>query len=93
MQVQGTIQSISLAKKVTESFTKRDFTLTIDEDKQYPQTLQFELHNDRVDIIEAYDAGDQVMVDFNLKGRQFMKDGEQRTINTLACWKIQPLKK
>lgn len=93
MELIGTIKSISNVKQITESFRKRDFVITIDEEKKYPQTIQFELHNDRTDIIEAYNTGDKVIVDFNFKGRQFHKDGETRTVNTLACWKIQPLKK
>lgn len=94
MQIHGEITSINETDVITETFCKRDFVVTIDQNKPYPQTIKFELHNDRCDIIDAYKVGQEVSVDFELKGRQRTdKNGQLQTFNTLLAWKIQPINK
>lgn len=94
MQVHGLIDSIGTEEQVSEKFRKREFVLIIDHDKTYPQTILFELHQDKTDIIDAYKVGQIVSVDFNLKGRQWKdKNGDTKTFNSLVAWKIQPVNK
>lgn len=92
MQVHGQITTINLTEKVSERFSKREFVLTTDQSTPYPQTILFELQQDKCDIIDAYNVGQEVSVDFNLKGRQWTNpQGEVKTFNTLSAWKIQPV--
>lgn len=93
MQVHGTILSIGHTQQVSDKFSKREFVLTIDQDKPYTQTVQFELHQTSTDIIDAYREGQEVSVDFNLKGRQWNGPEGTKTFNTLVAWKIQPVNK
>lgn len=92
MQTTGIIKSIEKTEHVTERFSTRRFVLEIDYDKQYSQLIEFQLHNDRTDMIDAYTIGQTVAVDFELKGKQHTKEGETKTFNTLKVWKIQPAK-
>lgn len=92
MTITGEIKSIGQTQQITEKFSKREFVLLIDKEKPYPQTILFELNNDKCDIIDAYSVGQNVVVDFNLKGRQHTNNqGEVKTYNQLQAWKIQPL--
>ena len=92
MKVQGKLTTINLTQKVSERFQKRDFILTTEANTPYPQTILFELQQDRCDIIDAYNVGQDVEVDYNLKGRQWTDPmGEIKTFNTLVVWKIQPV--
>ena len=94
MQTTGTIKSISPIQQVSDKLSKREFVLETDTTTQHPQTILFELLNDRCDIIDAYKIGQEVSVEFNLKGRQWTnQQGEVKTFNQLAVWKIQPLNK
>lgn len=93
MQVHGIIRSISNPKQVTERLLARTFVVTIDHNKEYPQHIKFELHNDRCDLIESYEIDQEVSVDFNLRGREYDKEDETQNINTLLVWKIQPVNK
>jgi hypothetical protein len=84
----GLLKSIGDEQRISDKFTKREFVIETQE--QYPQFIQFELHQTRTDIIDAYKEGDNVVVSYNLKGRQFTNSmGELKTYNTLVAWKIQ----
>jgi single-strand DNA-binding protein len=86
----GTIKSIGDTIQVSEKFKKREFVIETEEN--YPQFILFELNQDRCDIIDAYQIGQKVTVEYNLKGRQWTNNqGEVKTFNTLQVWKIQPL--
>lgn len=94
MNITGTIKTINLTQQVSEKFSKREFVLETNTDTPYPQTILFELQQQSTDIIDAYEVGQEVTVEFNLKGRQWANDqGEVKTFNTLQCWKIQPINK
>lgn len=93
MEISGLIKSIGETVQVSDKFAKREFVLETEHDKPYPQTILFELHNDRCDMIDAYNEGQEVTVSFNLKGRQHNGNNGLKTYNTLVCWKIQPVNK
>jgi single-stranded DNA-binding protein len=88
MEILGTIKVIKPIQQVSATFQKREFVIETTE--QYPQTIQLELHGDRVDIIESFTEGQQVNVHINLRGRSWTNpQGEEKFFNTIVCWKIQ----
>lgn len=71
----------------TSNFKKRVFVLESSE--QYPQSIQLELHQDRVDLIDPYNLGDEVAVSINIRGKAYTKPLEPtKYFNTLVAWKI-----
>ena len=92
MQVHGEIKTIRNTELVSEKFAKREFVLIIDQNTPYPQTIQLELQQDKCDIIDAYNEGQQVSVDFAIRGREWTDNtGNVKVFNTLVAWKIQPV--
>lgn len=88
MEYQGTIVRIKPTTQVSEKFKKREFVVT-DGAASYPQNIQFELHQDRCDLIEPFKEGDQINIKFNLKGRDWAdKEGVIKTFNTLQAWAL-----
>ena len=88
MEILGTIKVIKPIQQVSATFQKREFVIETTE--QYPQTIQLELHGDRVDIIESFTEGQQVNVHINIRGREWVNpQGETKYFNTIVCWKIQ----
>ena len=74
-------------QQVTDKFSKRDFVIETQE--QYPQQIKFELHQDRVDLIDVYNLEEVIIVSFNLRGKSYTdKNGITQHINTLQAWKI-----
>lgn len=93
MQLHGSIHSIKQTQKVSDKFQKREFILVTEESTPYPQYVTFELQQDKCDIIDAYHSGQQISVDFNIRGRLWNGPEGEKAFNTLVCWKIQPVNK
>ena len=89
MEYKGTLIKKSDAVRVTEKFVKREFVVSDKEDK-YPQTIQFELTNERCKELDAVNEGDIININFSLRGREWKKPetGEVKYFNTLNAFKI-----
>lgn len=85
----GRLKRISEIQQVTDTFKKREFSIETDE--QYPQTIGFEIVQDKVNLIDGYNVGDLIEVFFNLRGREWRKDADSavRVFNSLHAWRIQ----
>lgn len=74
--------------QVTEKFKKREFVLT-DNHPSYPQKIIFQVTQNWCDIIDNIEAGEEVTVHFNLKGREWKNPkGEIKYFNTLDAFRI-----
>ena len=87
MKIQGTIESISDIKRVTEKFSKREMVIVTDD--LYPQTLMTEWPNESASIPEKYSAGDVVEVSINIRGRKWESpSGEVKYFTSLNGWAV-----
>lgn len=64
----------------------RKIKFVIETPGAYSQQLLFELHNDKTDIIAAYQEGDFVRVSFDIKGNRGI-EGQHYT--NLVAWRIE----
>jgi hypothetical protein len=78
------------AEQVTERFKKREFVIT-DEASQYPQEILFQLTQDKVEMLDEFNEGDVLKVNFNLRGRRWKspKTGETMFFNSLEAWRLE----
>lgn len=91
MTIQGKIHEIYPSKQIKDNFKKRDFVVEYSENTQYPQHLKFELIHDNCDLLDSFKVGDEVEINFNLRGRAWTnKQGETTYFNSLVAWKIEP---
>ena len=88
MQVTGRIKEVGKTTEVGSSgFKKRDLIVTTDE--QYPQHISVQFVQDKCDILDNYKTGDNVVVDINLRGREWTNpQGETVYFNTIQGWRI-----
>ena len=86
----GEIRAIMDTQQVTDSFRKREFALEI-EDGRYPQTVKFQLVQDKTELLDDFDVGQHVRVHFNLRGREYTRksDGAADYWTNLECWRIE----
>ena len=78
--------------KVSDKFRKRAFVLT-DNAQSYPQTILFQLTQDRCSLIENAKVGDEVTVHFLLKGREWKNpQGEIKFFNSLDVFGVETAK-
>jgi hypothetical protein len=85
----GRIHAIFDAKQVTERFRKREFVLELEPESRFPQFVQFQLTGDRCENLDGFSKGDEVTVEFSLRGREWTSPkGEVRFFNSLDVWEI-----
>lgn len=85
------IIKIKPLQQVTPTYKKVEFIVKLE--SQYPQEVQFEVSQDRADnFIKFNKEGQYVDIDYNLRGRSYLKEGEpeenRRWFNTLDAWKV-----
>ena len=89
MNVTGTIEKIKETMLVSDKFQKREFVVRHGENLDYQELSSFEFTQDKCDVLDSYKEGQEVEVEFNLKGRKWTDaKGETKYFNTLQAWKI-----
>jgi hypothetical protein len=87
--ITGTLKVKMEEQKVSERFRKRDFVIQ-ENSSQYPQLITFQLVQDRCNLIDNANVGDEIRVFFNLRGREWKSpQGETKYFNTIEAWKIE----
>ena len=89
--MKGKVKVVGSTVAITEKFSKREFVVT-DGSGVYPQDIQFQLTQDKCNLIDSLVIGDEVEVNFNLSGREWVNPkGESKFFNTLDVWKISKI--
>lgn len=88
MNITGKLKAKFDTQKVSEKFQKRDFVLTTDHTTPYPQQVSFQLTQDKVALLDNFNEGDKLTVDFNLRGREWNSPQGVKYFNTLEAWRI-----
>lgn len=83
-EASGTIKLINDTQTFASGFSKREFVITTEHDK-YPQDLKFEVVKDRCDMLDEYEVGQKVQLNFDIRGNEY----KDRYYVNLSCWKIQ----
>lgn len=92
MDIKGKVHEISQVITVSEKFKKRELILEYAENPTYPEFVKFEAVQDKVNLFDNINVGDQVELFFNLRGRAWTdKMGKTSYFNTLAVWRLTPL--
>ena len=89
MNISGKVKLINETKEYgSNGFRKREIVLTTQE--QYPQNILVEFIQDRTDLLNAFNIGDFVKIDINLRGREWTNDkGEIKYFNSIQGWRIE----
>lgn len=82
-EVEGKLHKVYDTEKKSESFRTREFVIEIP--GQYAQFIKFQLTQDKCDIIDAYKAGQQIKVYFDLRGRMW----QDKYFTNLQAWRIE----
>lgn len=90
MEATGKLHTIFETKQVSERFSKREFVVELADNPKYPQTVLFQLTGDRTTQLDDMRVGDQVRIEFSLRGREWRSpSGEVKYFNSLDVWKIE----
>jgi hypothetical protein len=73
------------------TFKSRKVWVIDDENADYPQTIEVEVAQDKVNLFNNFRPGQPLTVSINLRGREWTNpQGEVKVFNTLQCWKVTP---
>lgn len=79
------------ASKKQPAGSHEKVTFTGETLEKYPQKLQFELWDDKCDILKGYHTGDEAKVSFEIRGREWEGQNGKRIIMNLRAWKLERL--
>ena len=89
MEIQGKVIAIGETQQVTEKFKKRDLVIEYAENPTYPEYIKLEFHQDKCEKANELREGDDITVDFNLKGKPYTnREGVTTYYNSLVVWKF-----
>lgn len=88
-QLKGKLKVLKDTQQITDSFSKREFVVT-DDSSQYPQDILFQATQDRCSLLDGFQVGTEVSVNFNVRGREWTSpQGEVKYFNSLDAWRIE----
>lgn len=93
-EARGVIHSIDETRQYGQNgFTKREFVIKLSgegENPDYPNYVALELIKDKCALMDQYQPGDEVMVQFNLSGRLWNAPGKpEKCFTSLQAWRVQ----
>lgn len=80
------------AQQVNERFKKREFVMELSEEingNVYTNYAKMQLVQNKCDILDRFNVGDDIKVSFNIKGNRWEKDGKVNFITNLDAWRIE----
>jgi hypothetical protein len=89
MEVTGVLKVKFDTQKVSDRFQKREFVLTTEGNTPYPQHVSFQLTQDKCNLLDQYNVGDEMKIQFNLRGREWNGPQGVKYFNTLEAWRIE----
>jgi len=91
MEIQGRIKVVGETKEFgNNGFRKRELVVTTEE--QYPQHILVEFVQDKTNLLDQYQVGQQVKVSINIRGREWVNpQGETKYFNSIQGWRIENL--
>ncbi|MBT3443565.1 MAG: DUF3127 domain-containing protein [Flavobacteriaceae bacterium] len=91
MEVSGKIKWLDETKTYgNNGFRKREVVVTTEE--QFPQHILVEFIQDKCDLLNAFQMGQNVKIGINLRGREWINpQGETKYFNSVQGWRIEAL--
>ncbi|OBX24231.1 MULTISPECIES: DUF3127 domain-containing protein [Bizionia] len=91
MEITGKIKVLNDTQSIGDKgFRKREVVITTEE--QYPQHILVEFIQDKCDLLDNYRLGQDVKIDLNLRGREWVNpEGVYKYFNAIQGWRIELL--
>lgn len=88
MEISGRIKKIFDEQTFGSGFRKKEIVITTQE--QYPQDILIEFTQDKIDLLKPLNAGDEVKISINLRGREWINpEGVAKYFNSISGWRLE----
>ena len=84
LKLKGKLIVKSEPRQISEKFRVMDFVIET-QDEKYPQSIQFQILNDRISEMDKYSIGEELEVSFDVRGRE----NSGKYYNSLNAYKIE----
>ncbi len=76
---------------ISDRFKKREFVIEVPNERnsEWNDFVKFQLTQDRCNLIDSFNEGDQLKVNFNIRGRKWEKDGRVNYFSNLEAWRVE----
>ena len=92
MEFKGRIHKILETQQISATFQKRDIVIESSAtkgDRTYTELVTFQFVQDKVDLLNSFEIGQDVEIIFNIKGRCWVSpQNEEKFFNTLQAFVI-----
>jgi Domain of unknown function (DUF3127) len=92
LEITGVLEKKNPTQVVSDKFKKREFIVALNEDvngKTYTNFAKMQLVQQKCDILDKFNEGDTIKVNFNIKGMSWEKDGKTQYITNLDAWRVE----
>jgi len=79
----------------SETFKTREFVIEKSEDsngRSFTSYIKFQCVQDKTTMVDKFNIGEEVKVQFNIKGTKWVKDGRENYITNLDAWRMETAK-
>jgi hypothetical protein len=83
LKLTGKLIVKSEPRQLSEKFRVMDFVIET-QDEKYPQSVQFQIMNDRISELDQYGIGEELEISFDVRGREY----NGKYYNSLNAYKI-----
>jgi hypothetical protein len=80
--------------QVSDTFRKREFVVEKTENQggmEFTDHIKFQLTQDRCSLIDNLNLQDEIRVNFNIRGRKWVKDDKVSYFTNLEAWRIEKI--
>ena len=91
-ELTGKLIAVSDTQQVSDRFKKREFVLETAEEingNVYTNYAKMQLVQNKCEIIDNFNVGEDLKVSFNIKGNKWECDGKVNYITNLDAWRIE----
>lgn len=92
LEVTGKLVQKGDTQQVSDKFKKREFVLELSEEingNVYTNFAKFQLVQSKCEALDRFREGDQIKVNFNIKGNRWERDGKINYITNLDAWRLE----
>ncbi len=94
-EIAGKLVAVLDIVQRTETFKTREFVIEKSEDiggRVITNYVKFQCVQDKTAMPDKFNLGDEVKVQFNIKGTKWVKEGRENYITNLDAWRMETLK-
>lgn len=94
-EIVGKLVAVFEIVQRTETFKTREFVIEKSEDiggRVITNYVKFQCVQDKTAMPDRFNVGDEVKVQFNIKGTKWVKEGRENYITNLDAWRMETMK-